>query len=84
MSFSVMPMSATAITLVKMKRPLYTWMGMNAALQDTGANGSKYSPIPKRSCSVKDTKIQTTPTLKKFYILFFLILYFKKVRSVRA
>lgn len=56
MSFSVIPMSATAITEMKMKRPVEMWKGMNAALQDTGANGIKYSATPRKICSVKEMK----------------------------
>lgn len=47
-----MPISATAMVLEKMNRPLKTWRGMNAALQYTGVTGSKNITIPRTSCGV--------------------------------
>lgn len=32
------------------------WKGMNAALQDTGANGIKYSATPRKICSVMEMR----------------------------
>lgn len=62
MSFSVMPISATAMTLVNSRRPQKTCTGINAALQATGVTGIRYRPTPKTSCPQKEKKKHLSDT----------------------
>lgn len=52
MSFSVMPMSAVAITVVKMNRPLNTCIGINAARTYPGLTGRRKMQTPSTICSI--------------------------------